>query len=644
MSKQQKVRNEHLHILEITAEALQRNDVSLENSDECIDAVLEKEDMSKEDKEFIRRLYDGCITFKRVLKRIAMRFCAEHSVKRRESSLYMVLLYLAMCEIDDLTPNTFEKFMLALAPPRITPLLMCIFDKEAIEEGWIRDILFTSYDEDIAREQFIAPMLSHLESVHKLVASMNNAESLTILEDTLYGKNKDMTAFNSDTFWEKPKQQTTVLQPFNLTQPKPRKVVVKKEVVQTDLFKTNPIPDSTYRSPLEQEALERQKRVNKDKAEKKVRDLEKTAFSCAPSGAEMMNKHRKRAEQKSRQEQRQLKTAREARPVPASIHKHVPIKLNSAAILREEKLHRSKLEDEAARLARLEAGEFNEEELRELEEQVRLEEEDQRMADIERKVLEGQLSHEEAILAKQQAMEKRIDMALSLKQKQKTLLRRAKEVQQKKAEERRQRAEEIALGREQAGLAVERVQQEKIEQGMKVKEEEKRLREMREEQEREDMERKLELIREIQALESVRAERGTIFDATEMQDHGMLHEMSYAELQQRLDMQRKVQEHEQQLKRDAIFEAKLAHDMMMKEKLAAIERGRAHLGQQRQAKSSMSSLASTRKSTAGKNDPKVSELRKKLAAKRAERLEKSSRAGSTLTSRQGSRGGGKNAQ
>ena len=58
-------------------------------------------------------------------------------------------------------------------------------------------------------------------------------------------------------------------------------------------------------------------------------------------------------------------------------------------------------------------------------------------------MLEGQISREEALIARQAALEQRIESAQTLKQEHQQLLDRARRVQEKRDEERRKKAEEI---------------------------------------------------------------------------------------------------------------------------------------------------------------------------------------------------------
>jgi hypothetical protein len=60
----------------------------------------------------------------------------------------------------------------------------------------------------------------------------------------------------------------TVPEPFKLTRPRPRGVVVPEPLPVETVPKARPIPESTYASPLEKQALERERQKNRKRAER----------------------------------------------------------------------------------------------------------------------------------------------------------------------------------------------------------------------------------------------------------------------------------------------------------------------------------------------------------------------------------------
>jgi hypothetical protein len=80
-----------------------------------------------------------------------------------------------------------------------------------------------------------------------------------------------------------------------------------------------------------------------------------------------------------------------------------PPKLTATVILREEKMIKKALEDEQKRLENIEIGLKDLSQFEQTEQQLKLRDEQERLLEIERKRLQVQLIHEEAVLAKQDA-------------------------------------------------------------------------------------------------------------------------------------------------------------------------------------------------------------------------------------------------
>ncbi len=87
--------------------------------------------------------------------------------------------------------------------------------------------------------------------------------------------------------------------------------------------------------------------------------------------------------------------------MPLAITENIPIKLNAATILREGALYQKREEEEVKKLELLEAGAKDASQFLEWQREMKQKDMDEQLADIERRRLEGKISHEEAILARQ---------------------------------------------------------------------------------------------------------------------------------------------------------------------------------------------------------------------------------------------------
>eukprot|EP00043_Microstomoeca_roanoka_P006561 m.63842 g.63842 ORF g.63842 m.63842 type:complete len:653 (-) comp13467_c0_seq1:1438-3396(-) len=615
--------------------ALEQFETSVKSSDEYLLEFLQQGDhqLTPSEETLVIQIFEACVTFKKAIKTIVNAFytSGDTSALRSDRHLYNVLFYLAVLGLEDIGFKAFQRLIVSQHTAKMARFLHFLFGNPGAITGWMKDRWMSVYDEETVNNEFIQPMLQHRERMLELVAALDDPSKLSELRDTLRNRPLSRT---------RPPANATVPQPFNLTRPKPRVVPLPRVVSTAGPPRSKPIPKTTYITPLEEAALERKREANRRKAEKTVTDALTKTFACAPTAEEVRAKQQILAERKVQDELAQIENSIRARPVPNAVRAAVPVRLNAAAILREEKLYRQQLEEEATRLSKLEAGEFNERELMELQEKIRLEEEQQRLVDIERKILEGQLSHEEAIIARQQAMEQRLEVALDVKEESRRLLERAQRLREKEEEMLRQNAAQIQQIREQVAEAVEEALKQKKEQGQQVKAEREMLMKEAAERAAAEMEQKLEIIRQIKALEAVRPDRAVEFNAAETMNHGLLTEMSFAELQQRLDMLRTLRKEEEEAKRAVIFDAKLAKDTMLQEKVEAIQVGRMQLGMERSQKQTQKAQfaqLARPKST----DEKLSGLREKLAARRAERIQRTSQMPTPLSTRAASRAGGK---
>lgn len=92
-----------------------------------------------------------------------------------------------------------------------------------------------------------------------------------------------------------------------------------------------------------------------------------------------------------------------------------------------------------------------------------------------------------------------------------------------------------------------------------------------------EMRKKLELIQQIKAAESIPVNRTKQVDLTSNAGHGLLSEMSIAELNERLDLARQANDEFYQRKHDEIIKNKVEKDESLVEKLNFINKYRNEL-------------------------------------------------------------------
>lgn len=96
----------------------------------------------------------------------------------------------------------------------------------------------------------------------------------------------------------------------------------------------------------------------------------------------------------------------------------------------------------------------------------------------------------------------------------------------------------------------------------------------RQDEEAAELAKKTELIRQIRELEKIPIQRTKGFDPTEAGGHGLMEEMSIAELRERLEFQKRQREQEVEFKRETNLTRKEQEAAKLMEEAAKIEEAR----------------------------------------------------------------------
>jgi hypothetical protein len=143
---------------------------------------------------------------------------------------------------------------------------------------------------------------------------------------------------------DRPKKAPTQPKPFNLTKPKP-KVIPQPEAMPREL-KSNPVPKNLFKRTLAEIESEKEER-RKQEAEairKAYQESEKQKFALATE-TRRPDKFLKAKEEVIKRRQEELKfEGKHAREIPDFSKVEAPVKLTSAAVLREGHLLKIKEE------------------------------------------------------------------------------------------------------------------------------------------------------------------------------------------------------------------------------------------------------------------------------------------------------------
>uniref|UniRef100_A0A672ZN82 Cilia and flagella associated protein 99 n=1 Tax=Sphaeramia orbicularis TaxID=375764 RepID=A0A672ZN82_9TELE len=293
-----------------------------------------------------------------------------------------------------------------------------------------------------------------------------------------------------------------------------------------------------------------------------------------------------------------------------------PVKLNSAAILRQGAIFDRQVEEELQRVECLVQGAQEPSSFLQWQKEMREKDKLEELAKIERRRLEGRISYEEAAMARTRIMECNQKAAKLKKEETAEIMRRYAEKRLKEEKEMRDLVQQVAEGHKNSKFAKEKIQALKRSIVKEVSEQSQELLRQALEEAQAELSRRFEIIREIHALESVPHIRHKYFDDTETAGHELLGEMSLAELRERLGLLKEAQQMEQQEKWEHIQEEKHNKEQLLLQQLDTINLHRKALAQAAASRSGQSKLASLQTVT---QDETVLALQKKLEEKQQER-------------------------
>lgn len=590
----------HSRLLQHCVAILDSFDPDTVGVDQHIQGYFQKQkDLQHTDQTFVTEVFSGCFRHTKVMKVVVDGFYIQDGKNclKADKNLYTVLCYLALHRLDELGIANFRKFVRSQDVAKMHKFLAFFLDELNLK-SWMKDEWSQIYEHSYVQVQLLSPILRWLPELQELVSQ---------LEDKLANK-------------EQPKQKSktpTKVKEFNLTQPKPKEVPIPDEIPKVPRPKT--VPKSTYLKPQDDRLVVEARERNRRRAEEQLLEATKYQFGCA--NAEKSEKTKKRVEEIKANEESKLQFNKsKARKAPSVTADHIPIKLNAATILREGALYQKREDEQIKQLESLEAGAKDAAEFLEWQQSMRQQDLEAELAEIERRRLEGKLSHEDAILARQNLIKENKQKVSQMKEEAEVMMQEYVARRLKEEEVLKQVVEDIMSGHENAKQARVRMQNYKKKIVAEVSEESRELLKQAFEEAEADMKRKVELIQQIRAMEALPKDRTKLVDWTATAGHSLLSEMSIAELKERLSLMKIAQEEEVENKRDEILENKEAKDRLLMEKIQQISRHRAAEGQVAQNRNEQKKLKQQKPVL---KDPKLQDLQAQLEKKKQDRLKAS---------------------
>eukprot|EP01138_Halocafeteria_seosinensis_P006232 gb/GECG01006373.1/.p1 GENE.gb/GECG01006373.1/~~gb/GECG01006373.1/.p1 ORF type:complete len:910 (+),score=221.53 gb/GECG01006373.1/:1-2730(+) len=565
------------------------------------------------DKVFIQQAFYGCLRYKKVLEVFlsALYHVSTNSLQRGDYTRLKIFAYLILFRLDELGMSKLSVLLNSQEVLTMVTLMEFVFDRPTLEK-WCKEEWCKFLDRTFIEKDILARLERHRKRAEKwIVAKQSTAYS----GGTVRSSSKDGDESQSRAQESKPK--TTEPKPFNLTQPRPRFLPEPEKIPKK--IQANEVPSYIHKKSLKEIEEERKKRTqeNAEKTKKKYQNAK------APRFSEIRRDTEKLKQQIEAERDRELQFDKpKANPVPEYPEEGADIKMNVAAILREEALFRKRQKEEAKTIEEYEANLRDSSEFEQWQKRLKEAEEEEQRELIEARKKELEKAAENASKALEQQQEENRRVASAMREERNLGERYRKLEKQAEIESNRAVAEEVKEVRQTAPRAAKEEVVKKNKQRSEavrreIEEEEEKLKKQREEEQKE----REELIRQIRALERVPKKKYKEFDPTTTSGAGLLDEMSLIEMRERLSLLKAREVEEEEERRQAIRQEKRQKEESIKEKVNTIKRVRESASKQnRQArKQSFEQKEQEEREKKKQYDQSCLSLAEKLAQKREKR-------------------------
>jgi hypothetical protein len=487
------------------------------------------------------------------------------SVLRADYTLYLILAYLTIFRLEELTFSEYRKFIESQEPDKMNVFLLYIFDvprlANSVKWDWLK-----IFDLEYVETHMLGPISDCAASAEAIRLEMLAKASGLAAEKEA----SDGTAGIP----EQPKRQLTVPVSPRITRPVPRLVPAPEKISQE--MKALEMPRYLDRTSVEQIAVE--------KATRRKLELDKTLKKYAESKVQPFELHETRSTIKQSRLAAETKLAsnllfdtKSGPAVPLRLPtKKAEFRMNTAAYLREDALYTKKQADEAKMI------EAYESELRDSTEyyqwQTAMKEQDDRgrREQVERVRSLAKQSAVEARAAIAQQRQDNADVAARIKVESEEMQKQLSyETEMQRVMNQQLVAEVIEVRDHAPRDAQTRVLEQRRERRSAVRDEMALLVAERSADAAREQAERLERAKELKALNEVHSVALKVFDPTESIGLGLLGEMSLVEMKERLAINKVREEELEKSKRGEILTAKQKQTLNLRKRVENIERIRA---------------------------------------------------------------------
>ncbi|XP_078416895.1 cilia- and flagella-associated protein 99 [Cetorhinus maximus] len=539
----------------------------------------------------------GCLNYRPLLDVVVSEFYMRdgRSFLRSECNLYMVICYLATFRLKELGLKHFTKIINSQPVNKMHQFLRFFFDSLNLTT-WIKDEWCQIYDVAYVNQKLIDPLLRWQPDIN------NHIDHLADILANKISKKKES-------------QPVTVPKEFNITKPKPQSIPVPEEIPLLQIQRK--IPRSTYEPPKEKQLLETCKRKNLRRAEEHLMEANIDSFRCAMI-RESNYKRRVLSEIMKEEEAKMKHKVQKARPIPAQMMENIPIKLNTAAILRENVLYERRVKEELQRIEYLVEAGYDPSKFENLLKKKDEEFMEQQLTDVQRRYLEGKILLEDAILAREARIKENRRKAALQKEETAEMMQKYTEKRLREEKEAKELVEQMIKKRHNTKQQKLKMQEDKQKMAKELNKETEEMLQQALEKINEEIRKKSELIREIRAMQMAPTFKHKFLDLAKPAGHNLLNEMSIVELRERLGLLKEAQIKAEEDKRDRILNEKQAKEQLLLDKLQQISLHREALSKKAVLRHREEELKKFKSSNLVINNQQLAELQKKLEEKRKE--------------------------
>ncbi|XP_040602850.1 cilia- and flagella-associated protein 99 isoform X3 [Mesocricetus auratus] len=483
--------------IEIVIEQLDKFKPEKDNPEQFLETVSTslQQDLSPQKLAFVLEVLSGCLEYRKLLTIVVDAFYVRDGrlCLWADYSLYQVICYLAMFQLDELGFQLFCSIIKSQPVGKTCKFLRFFFNPLNLC-SWIKDEWSLIYETAHVKENWIDPLMRWQPEVQELINQLEGVPTDQMPPSKIKAKLTE------------PKE-------FNLTVPRPRAITMPEPV--PTVAKTKRVPQSTYQEPREQQLLQMIKRYNRRKAEELLLRANMEELRCA-----MPRSHRDPPAQDFKKQQQLQSPPRIRRTPNLTFYKpnSFPVKLNTATILREGALYQRQVEKELQRVDKLVDGAGDFSEFFEWQKKMQAKDLEEQLAAGLCRRLQGKLSHEEAILARQNLMQENKQKADQKKEETAELMLQCAERRLQEEKSMKELVEQVIEAQKNVKVAQMKLVKGRQQIVQEVMEESRELLQRSTEAAKEEQRRRCELIARLRALETQPTRKDKLVDLTQTRE------------------------------------------------------------------------------------------------------------------------------